>query len=132
MKNRNFKKHLNNEQKMENKEHKDYFKEVAERAKKAQSEQVHTSGKNMFAIDTTENTKNEDLKCFLKELKQLGVSVITTPNGDINNITALRDEHENSIIFIDETNNFETPENKLLLDSVIELLKCKKTTNGGI
>jgi hypothetical protein len=132
MKNRNFKTNLNNERKMETKENKDYFKEVAERAKKVQSEQVHTSGKNMFAIDTSENIKKEDLKCFLEELKQSGVSVITTPNGDLNNIKSLRDEHKNSIIFIDETNNFETPENKLLLDSVIELLKCKKTTNGGI
>ena len=123
MKDRNFKTYLNNERKMENRDNKNYFKDVAERAEKAQSVKFNPSDKTAtIGIDTTENLSKDELNRFIEELKQLGVSVDVLPNDNPENIEGLRDEYRNSIVFINETNYFENPEKKAALKTTIRSL----------
>ena len=120
MKDRNFKTYLNNERKMENRDNKNYFKDVVEITEKAQSVKFNPSDKTAtIGIDTTENLSKDELNRFIEELKQLGVSVDVLPNDNPENIEGLRDEYRNSIVFINETNYFENPEKKAALKTTI-------------
>lgn len=99
---------------MKNRNFKTLYKECAERnITKEEMASLHLPNKSVFVgIDTTQHLSKDEVNLFVDELNRLGV-----PAKNLN------EQNNTSLIFIDETNNFDLPENKAVLNEVIKLIK---------